>query len=133
MAGTRGVEATESHQGADGTFRFAQGHESSAKITKSELGLPNVSRSPIVLANLLGTDRRFPRHWQRDVSEGEQPLEGLLSKLKDSLDRLAKQFDGDLTEKEHGRNHYQEDIPLHVAPQSVRRFFSAALQLRRVR
>ena len=133
MAGQRDVEATEGHQGADGTFGFAQGQEPSAKIAKSELGLSNVLRSPIVLANLQGGDRCLPRLWQRDVTEGEQPLEGSMSKPKDSLDRLAEQFDGNLTEKERGRDHYQVDIPLHVAPQSVRRFFSAALRLRRAR
>jgi hypothetical protein len=97
VAGKRYVQATEGHQGANGAFRFAQGHKSSAKIAKSELGLSNVSHSPIVLADLLRTNRCLPRLWQRDVTKGEQSLEDLLSKLKNRLERLAEQFDRDLT------------------------------------
>jgi len=97
VAGTCDVQATKGHHGAPSAFRFAQGNKPSAKLTKSELGLSNVSRSPIVFANLLRTDCRLPRLWQRDVTNGLQPLEDLLSKLKDRLDRLTEQFDGDLT------------------------------------
>src|ERR1700730_3379702 len=86
MAGKRDVQATKDHQGADGAFRFAQGHKLSAKIMKSELGLSNVSHSPIVLANLLRADRCLPRLWQYDVTKGEHSLENLLSKPKNRLD-----------------------------------------------
>lgn len=90
VAGQRDVQPTKNHEGADGAFRFAQGHKLGAKIMKSELGLSNAPRSPIVLANLLRTDRCLPRLWQRDVTKREQSLENLLSKLKNRLDRLAE-------------------------------------------
>ena len=122
MARQDNVQATQPHQSAGGGFSFAKRDELTAKIGKSEVGLPNVSRSPIVFANLLRTDGRLPRSWQFHAMEREKPFECLLSNTQNRLDRLAEQFNTDLNQKKDGRNRYQVDIPLHVAPQSSRRF-----------
>lgn len=96
MARQDNVQATQPHQSAGGGFSFAKRDELTAKVGKSELGLPNVSRSPIVLANLLRTDGRLPRSWQLHAMESEKPFECLLSNTQNRLDRLAEQFNGDL-------------------------------------
>src|SRR5579862_2287708 len=122
MARQDNVQATQPHQRASGGLSFAERDELTAKIGKSEVGLSNVSRSPIVFANLLRTDGGLPRSWQFHVTVSEQPFECLLSNTQNRLDWSAEQFNGDLNQKEDGRNRYQVDIPLHVAPQSSRRF-----------
>ena len=122
MARQDNIQATQGHHCTNGGFGFPQCNESSAEIGKSELGLSNVSRSQIVLANLLRTDRRLPWPRQLDVAKREQALERLLPKAQNHLYRLAEQLNGDLPQKEDRRDRYQVGIPLHVAPQSARRF-----------
>jgi len=124
MAGANGIQATQSHQGADGRLAFTEGKQLSAEISKSTLRLPHVSRGLVILADLPGTDRQLSRPRQLHVSEGKHPFERLVSKAKSRLYRSADQFERHLAQKEEGRNRHQVDTPLHVAPQSDRRFNS---------
>lgn len=97
MARANRIQATQSHQGADGWLAFTESKQLSAEISKSALRLPHVSHGLVILPDLPGTDRQLSRSRQLHVSEGKHPLERLVSKAQNRLYRSADQFKGDLT------------------------------------
>jgi hypothetical protein len=116
------IQATQSHQGADGGLTFAKSEQLSAEFSESVLCLSQVSRGLVISADLRGTDRQLSRSRQLHVSEGKHALKRAVSKAQDRLYRSADQFNGYPTQKQDSRNRNQVDIPLHVAPQSGRWF-----------
>ncbi len=97
MARANCIQATESHQSADGRLAFAESKQLGAEIGKSELRSSYISRGLIILADLPRADGQFSRSRQLHVSEGEHPLERLVSKAQNRLYRSADQLERYLT------------------------------------
>ena len=122
MARTDCIQATQSHQGADGGLTFTESKQLRAEIGKSALCLSHVSRGLVMLADLSRTHRQLSRPRQLHVSEGKHALERAVSKAQNRSYRPADQLKRYLTQKVDGRYRHQVDTPLHVAPQSDRRY-----------
>lgn len=122
MARTDCIQAAQSHQGADGGLTFTESKQLRAEICQSALRLSHVSCGLVILADLPRTHRQLSRPRQLHVSEDKHPRERAVSKAQDCLYGPADQLKRDLTQKVDGRNRHQVDTPLHVAPQSSRRF-----------
>lgn len=97
MARANWIQATQSHQGADGWLTFTESKQLGAEIGKSALRLLHIPRGLVILADLPRTDRQLSRSRQLHVSEGKHPLERLVSKAQNCLHRSADQLERDLT------------------------------------
>ena len=122
MACKEHIQAAKSQQNADGGLTFTKGEQLNAECSESAPCLPHVLRGLVILADFQRADRQLSRPRQLHVSERKHALERAMSKAQDRLYRTADQFKGYPTEKQDSRNRNQVDIPLHVAPQSGRRF-----------
>jgi hypothetical protein len=78
----------------------------SAEISKGALCLSYVSGCIVMRADLPRTDRQLPWPRQRHVAEGNELLERVVSKAQDRFYRPADQLNGNLTQKEEGRNRH---------------------------
>ena len=122
IACTDCIQATQSQQGADGGLTFTESKQLRPEIGKNALRLSHVLRGLVILADLPRAHRQLSRSRQLHVPEGKHPFERAVSKAQNRLYRSADQLKRYLTQKVDGRYRHQVDTPLHVAPQSSRRF-----------
>ena len=91
------IQATQSHQGANGGLTLTESQQLGAEVSKSALRLSYVPRGLIMLADLPRADRQLSWFRQLHVSEGEHPLDRVVAKAQYRLQRSADQLERDLT------------------------------------
>jgi hypothetical protein len=91
------IQATQSHQAANGGLTFTESKQLGAEISKSALRLPYIPRGLIMLADLPRADRQLSWSRQLHVSEGKHPRDRVVAKAQYRLHRSADQLERDLT------------------------------------
>jgi hypothetical protein len=91
------IQATQSHQGANGGLTFTESKQLGAEISKSALRLSYIPRGLIMLADLPRADRQLSRSRQLHVSERKHPLDRVVAKAQYRLHWSADQLERDLT------------------------------------